>query len=92
VLVALRRPGTLRASVPFAAALCEISGDFLIFVRLHTVGVSYSMLCGIVAQIRSEGGEDFPGPLVAASDSDNKAAAPKASLTQCLLLMRDTHR
>jgi hypothetical protein len=42
VLVRPKAVSTLRASVRFAAALCEISGDFLIFVRLHTVGVSFS--------------------------------------------------
>src|ERR1700720_4353835 len=42
VLIRPKAVSTLRASVRFAAALCEISGDFLIFARLHTVGVSFS--------------------------------------------------
>jgi hypothetical protein len=45
VLVALRRPATLRASVRFAAALCEISGGFLIFrclVGNHTQRSAFS--------------------------------------------------
>jgi hypothetical protein len=46
VLIRPKAVSTLRASVRFAAALCEISGDFLIFARLHTVGVSFSGRAG----------------------------------------------
>jgi hypothetical protein len=46
VLVRPKAVSTLRASVRFAAALCELSRDFLTFARLHTVGVSFSGRAG----------------------------------------------